>query len=59
MDGGPIVQPLSRGRLAHTSSPDGRGLLVPVDRYEAKYGSGLSSTLSAVTQPPATDRRVG
>ena len=32
--------------------------LANVDRYEAKYGSGLSCTLCAATQPPA-DRPSG
>ena len=35
----------------------GRGLLVLVDRYEAKYGSGLSSTLRPASGDRPSTRR--
>src|SRR5688572_24157341 len=60
-----------RTRLVTGQSPNPRRWLSPrfrlkqpapvplFDRYEANYGTGLSSMLSAATRPPATDRPVG
>ena len=41
------------GTSLGSKAPD-RGLLASIDRYEAQYCSGLSSTLCAATRPPAT-----
>ena len=57
--GGLIVQPLSPGVRVLTASGGGRGLLLPVDRYEEDPGSRRYGEPARGSWPPATDRPTG